>query len=104
MWWRRCTSPVTGSTASGGLLRKSCARCMPRLDADFLFCWTAIFVHSSRVFSAASLFERGKPRERGRGVLLGLGGTRCLRGRPRTLRIGVLRRIRQRKQQLVFDQ
>src|SRR6185437_9200546 len=42
MWWRRCTSPLTGSTASGGLPRKSWARCMPRLLGDFLFCWTAI--------------------------------------------------------------
>src|SRR5690349_12125016 len=42
MWWRRCTSPLTGSTASGGLAMKSWARCMPRLLGDFLFCWTAI--------------------------------------------------------------
>jgi len=23
-------------------VRKSCERCMPRLDGDFLFCWTAM--------------------------------------------------------------
>ena len=33
-----------GSTASGGLVRKSWARCMPRLEGDFLFCWTAMLL------------------------------------------------------------
>jgi hypothetical protein len=32
--------------------RKECARCMPRFDGDFLFCWTAMFV-SSNVQSGA---------------------------------------------------
>src|SRR6266446_1249996 len=43
MWWRRCASPVVGSTASAGWVRKSWARCMPRFEGDFLFCWTAIW-------------------------------------------------------------
>src|SRR3990172_4160956 len=50
MWWRRCTSPVVGSTASAGAVRKSCERCMPRLDGDFLFCWTAMFYSSKLKF------------------------------------------------------
>src|SRR5882762_502514 len=43
MWWRRCVSPVVGSTATAGVLRWSCERCMPRREGDFLFCWTAMF-------------------------------------------------------------
>src|SRR5690606_7564363 len=42
MWWRRWVSPVVGSTAMPGTFRALCERCMPRLDGDFLFCWTAM--------------------------------------------------------------
>src|SRR5574343_1329308 len=42
MWWRRWVSPVVGSTAMPGTFRALCERCMPRLEGDFLFCWTAI--------------------------------------------------------------
>src|SRR5688572_15763386 len=44
MWCRRCTSPVVGSSASGGLDSASCDRCMPRFDGDFLFCCTAMSI------------------------------------------------------------
>src|ERR1700712_1268203 len=42
MWWRRWVSPVVGSTAIPGVTSALCERCMPRLDGDFLFCWTAM--------------------------------------------------------------
>src|SRR5574343_522511 len=42
MWWRRWVSPVVGSTALPGTPRALCERCMPRLEGDFLFCWTSM--------------------------------------------------------------
>src|SRR6187455_1404022 len=42
MWWRRWVSPVVGSTAVPGTVRALWERCMPRLEGDFLFCWTAM--------------------------------------------------------------
>src|SRR5438270_6428222 len=84
---------------------------MPRLDADFLFCWTAMlklllkysngsamdFRHSS-TFSRR-LLQRGQTRERGHRLALYRSGRA---GRART--VFMTRCERQRQQELVFDQ
>src|SRR6478736_7417665 len=94
MWWRRCVSPVVGSTATGGLPRWSCARCMPRFDGDFLFCCTAIFVALLGLFVFPEARQHGERRFLAAAVIPS----------PRLLDPRLLRDHRQREEDGVLDQ
>src|SRR5688572_18808730 len=97
MWWRRWVSPVVGSTASEGLVRKSWARCMPRLDGDFLFCWTAMVKLLSSIYRPAAPIEQSAQVRKRRGLLPAL-----FRAAARA--VLVPRRKGNRQKNFVFDQ
>src|SRR4051812_48876613 len=94
MWWRRCVSPVVGSTAIAGVLRWSCERCMLRREGDFLFCWTAmvklLWLSMLALHDAAQVCKR-----RARRLVVPFRSCFAL---------VVPRRVRQREDQLVFHE
>ena len=93
---RLAASPARRRAA--GAVRKSCARCMPRFDGDFLFCWTAMMLLLFSVLAAIRLSLR---------VVDPPAATRCPFGRASAGAAhspSHARRERQRQQQFVLDQ
>ena len=73
---------------------------MPRLDGDFLFCWTAITAATPfKVCSLARLSAASCEKSRGR-----FAAVRLQTSAAQANTLGMPRRQRQREQQLVFDQ